>query len=221
MSFTEELKGLAQKVWDKELEHPFVQGLASGELPREKFQFYLRQDYLYLMDFCRVYALAAAKSETMEEMRNFTRLLSATLDEEMELHRKYAASFGISEKELESTSYAPTTHAYTRHLLQVAYEGRITDVVAAILPCEWGYHEIGLALSRRPGWESSPYADWIRTYISDGFRELVVMARDMLDEWAQGARESDKERWKQIFLTSSRYELHFWDMAYRQETWLA
>ena len=56
-SFALRLK--AEPIWRKELQHPFVRGLADGSLPVERFRFYLRQDYVFLIDYCRVFALAS------------------------------------------------------------------------------------------------------------------------------------------------------------------
>ena len=35
-------------LWEKYNSHPFVQGLADGTLPKEKFKFFMIQDHLYL-----------------------------------------------------------------------------------------------------------------------------------------------------------------------------
>jgi thiaminase/transcriptional activator TenA len=43
------------------LAHSFVQGIASGELSRERFQVYVAQDAYFLEAFARAYALALAK----------------------------------------------------------------------------------------------------------------------------------------------------------------
>ena len=40
------------------LEHPFVQGIASGDLAPERFRVYVAQDACYLEAFARAYALA-------------------------------------------------------------------------------------------------------------------------------------------------------------------
>jgi thiaminase/transcriptional activator TenA len=36
---------------------------------------------------------------------------------------------------------------------------------------------------------------------------------------ARGAPERDRERYRELFHTSARYEYRFWDAAWRQETW--
>jgi len=219
MSFSMELRRLAEPIWQKEMEHPFVRGLVTGELPLETFQYYLCQDYVYLITFSRVFAIAAAKSHDLQTMDEFAQLLHATLHEEMELHRKYAAEFGISREELEATVPSPTAYAYTSHLVRTAYEGTLADILAAVLPCQWGYYEIGVRLAQEPGWEQSPYRDWIKTYASDDFGRLAAMMRQRLDALAGGLDEGHKERLRQLFLTSSRYEYLFWEKAWQQETW--
>jgi thiaminase/transcriptional activator TenA len=46
------------------LKHPFVQGIASGQLARAKFQVYVAQDAYFLEAFARAYALALARSKS-------------------------------------------------------------------------------------------------------------------------------------------------------------
>ena len=146
-SFTHAIRIKAQPIWDRELKHPFVRGLADGTLSFDRFRFYLAQDYLFLVEYCRVFALAAAKARDLQTIGLFTRLLDETLNTEMQLHRDYCRRLGIAESDLERITPAPVTHGYTRHLLTVAYGGSIADIVAAVLPCQLGYAEIGTALA--------------------------------------------------------------------------
>ena len=44
--FTDELRLAAAPIWEADLKHPFVRGIADGTLPKENFKFYLIQDYL-------------------------------------------------------------------------------------------------------------------------------------------------------------------------------
>jgi len=143
-SFTHAIRAKAHPIWDRELKHPFVRGLGDGTLPIDRFRFYLAQDYVFLTEYCRVFALAAAKAPDLQTIGVFTRLLDETLNTEMQLHRDYCQRLGIAKSDLEATAPAPITHAYTRHLLTVAYSGSIADIVAAVLPCQLGYAEIGL-----------------------------------------------------------------------------
>src|SRR5271169_3880037 len=105
-SFTHAIRTKAQAIWDGELKHPFVRGLGDGTLAIERFRFYLAQDYVFLIEYCRVFALAAAKARDLQTIGVFTRLLDETLNSEMQLHRDYCERLGIVESELEAT--APT-----------------------------------------------------------------------------------------------------------------
>jgi thiaminase (transcriptional activator TenA) len=219
-SFTARVRARAAEIWRRELAHPFVRGLGNGSLPRERFRFYLAQDYLFLIEYSRVFALAAAKARDLPTMELFGGLLTDTLGVEMRLHRDYCARLGIPASELEAARPAPVTHAYTRHLLTAAYAGTIADVVAAVLPCQMGYVEIAGALAREGrGGANSFYAEWIQTYTSAGFVEGAERLSHLLDELTQGIPPRDAERLADLFLTSSRYEYLFWEMAWRREDW--
>src|SRR5207244_52222 len=100
--FTDRLYELAEPTWEAQYAHPFVRGIADGTLDVEKFKFWVRQDYLFLIDYARLLAMAAAKAPDLPTMRRFADLVHATLNVEMELHRAYAAEFGISPEELEA-----------------------------------------------------------------------------------------------------------------------
>jgi thiaminase/transcriptional activator TenA len=128
------------------------------------------QDYVFLIDYCRVLALAVAKADDIETMGRFAALLHTTLHTEMALHRDFAAQFGISVAELEATQAAPSTRSYTQHLLTVAYTGSLTDITAALLPCMWDYSEIGQRLAAKGLPAAQPlYGAWIRTYAAPEF----------------------------------------------------
>ena len=74
----------------------------------------------------------------------------------------------------------PTTYAYTRHLLDVGRQGNLAVALAALLPCQWSYGEIGQRLARpRPA--DPVYADWIALFAGDGYDDLVNASTDLLD----------------------------------------
>jgi thiaminase/transcriptional activator TenA len=214
------LRAKAQPIWQRELEHPFVRGLGDGTLPVESFVYYLKQDYAFLVEYCRVFALACAKAADLSTMQNFAKLLNDTLKVEMELHRGYCSRFGLSPQELEKTIPAPLTLAYTNHLLAVAYSGGLAEIIAATLPCQWGYAEIGSALARDAKRGAEPrYHEWIQTYSSPDFVAGVAALRGLLDQMTQGWPTSITEPLERHFLTSSRFEYLFWDMAYTRASW--
>ncbi len=217
--FTDELRHAAAPIWEADLKHPFVRGIADGTLPTEKFTFYLIQDYLFLLEYSRVFAHGVIKASDEATMAMFARLLDETLNTEMDLHRGYCAKFGLSVAEMETASVAPTTHAYTRHILNVAEAGTLADLVAGVLPCQWGYAEIGTTLAEQGGSPEPLYQEWIDMYASPEFLSLGKSLRRLLNNLTVECSRSEKARIKNCFLMSSRYEYLFWEMAYTEEEW--
>lgn len=41
---------MSKEIWDKYNKHPFVMGIEDGTLDKEKFRYYIIQDYLYLQE---------------------------------------------------------------------------------------------------------------------------------------------------------------------------
>jgi len=216
--FTEQLRKKADPIWEAQHQHPFVRGIGDGTLGLEPFKFWVRQDYVFLIGYARLLALAAARSPDLNTMTRFAELLLATLETEMNLHRSYAAEFGISQEELEREPPAPTTQAYIDFLLQAA-AGDFAELVAALLPCVWGFSEIGQRLAQRSRPTDERYAKWIDMYASHEFAQLAEWCRDLLDRLAEGLPERYLQKLEQVFLTSSRYEWLFWEMGWKMERW--
>ena len=220
MTFSDDLRQKAAPMWDKEKQHPFVTGIGEGSLPLEKFRYYMCQDYIFLTYFCRAISLAVAKAQEVEDMGWFARLLHETLNTEMALHVSFCRDFGITEEELKGTRPSPTTLAYTRHLVQTAYSGGVGEIASAILPCSWGYCEIGRTLAEKGAPAEQPlYARWIEMYNSPEFAQLADWLRSFIDRVALGSGEEELRKMGEAFLLSSRYEYMFWDAAYRMEEW--
>ena len=132
--FSTHLYALAAPIWDAQRNHPLVRGIGDGTLDPEVFGFWLRQDYRFLIDYCRVFALAAARAPDLATMARFATLLSETIGGEMALHRSYVAEFGITEADLEAEVPAPTTRGYGDFLLRTASLGSTRSCLARSCP---------------------------------------------------------------------------------------
>lgn len=220
MSFADAIELQAWPIRRAILAHPFVAGVGDGTLAVARFRHYVLQDYAYLIDYSRVLALAAARAPDLETMSWFAGLLAETLNVEMDLHRSYCAEFGITPEELEATVAAPTTVAYTGYLLQLAHQGSFAELVAGLLPCQWGYWEIGDHLARQGEPEDAPlYCQWIRMYAAPEFARLAGAIRDLANRLGDRAGPAELEDMGRAYLTSLRFEYLFWDMAYNLEEW--
>ncbi|RDZ62595.1 thiaminase II [Haloferax sp. Atlit-12N] len=219
MAFTDTIRDEADEFWSAILDHPMVVRLGEGSLDEEPFRYWVRQDYVYLVEYSRLFALGAAKAPTLDSMGTFASLLESTVNEEMDLHRSYAAEFGIDPAELEATTPSPTTRAYTDFLVRTATLGSFGDIVAALLPCMWGFNETGLRLADAGIPDHDQYAAWVEMYAGDEFTELTDWCKALMDDVAASATESDRERYRDLFRTSAQYEYLFWDAAWRREEW--
>ena len=196
-----------------------MRGVGDGSLPLDRFRHFVRQDYLYLVDYGRLLALGCARAPELETMRRFAELTQAILVTEMDLHRAFAAEWGIAPEELEAEAPTATTRAYTDFLLRTAALGDFADLVAALLPCMWGYAEVGarLAAAQRPDGAANPYARWIATYADPDFQALAGWCRELTDRLGAAADGPTRARLHDVFAASSRHELAFWEASWRLE----
>lgn len=212
MSFSAELRAAAASIWEAQHEHPFVRAIGDGTVDHERFKRWVRQDYLFLIEYCRLFGLAAARAPDLPTLRRFAELLQATAVTEMDLHRSYASGFGITAEDLEAEDMAPVTRAYTDFLLRTAATRDFAELVAALLPCMWGFSEIGLRLAERGRPADQRCAAWIDAYADPEFARSAGWCRELVDRVALDVGQAMRQRMREAFLVSSRYELAFWDV---------
>ena len=221
-SLSELLRASVLPLWQRQLSHPFVVALGEGSLPPANFAFYIRQDALFLDVLTKTFGYAVTKTSDHAEMVQFGTYLLDTLQVEAALHRRYGERLGFTPAEMAATPLAPTTYAYTRHLLAIATSGTLPELLTAILPCAWIYAEVGRRLvgETAPA-HDHPYADWLTTYASPDFDAVSIWLRARLDTHATRLSPHDVARLYEIFQVSTGYEWLFWDMAWRLEEWPA
>jgi thiaminase/transcriptional activator TenA len=212
VSFSADLRAAADAVWQAQHDHPFVRGIGDGTVDTAQFERWVRQDYRFLVEYCRLFALAAARAPDLATLRRFAELLESTAAAEMDLHRRYAARFGITPAELEAEEMAPVTRAYTDFLIRTAAVGDFAELASALLPCMWGFSEIGQRLADRGRPADERCAAWIDAYADPEFASLAGWCRELVDRLAADAGPATRERMREAFLVSSRYELAFWDV---------
>ena len=217
--FSDRLRRVVDPVWEAQHAHPFIRGIGDGSLEVARFRHWVRQDYRFLIEYARMLATAAARAPDLATMTKLAALTNETLATEMSLHRSYAEEFGIGNEELEREEMSPTCRAYTDFLVRTAATGSFPEVVGALLPCMWGFTEIGLGLAAKGKPSDRRYAAWIDMYSSPEFVELADWCRTLIDHVAAGLPESEMAKVEEAFVTSSRYEFLFWEMAWNEEKW--
>lgn len=182
----------------------FVLGLASGELERASFLFYIEQDAFFLSSFARAYALAFAKAPDAEAMEEIRALLDGVFDE-LRLHRGYAERWGARL----DPEPAAATLAYTDFLLRVAWSEPVGHILAAMTPCMRLYAHLGEALAPETP-ADGPYREWVDTYADPGFHALAARMEALLD-----AHDDGSEAVARHYRTAMHREHDFFDQAAR------
>ena len=204
VTLTERLTARGLPAVHEQLAHPTVAGIARGDLDPAVFRSWLEQDYLFLLDYVRVFSRLAWQAPD-GHLGDLVDLAHSTWHEELALHRGLAAEFGA---DLFGAVARPGTTAYTGFLLDAAADyGR---GLAALLPCMWGYSELGRLLAADPPAEPR-YARWVATYADPGFAALAARCAEMLDE-AHAAGLVDEPTAAAAFAEGMRHELAFWDV---------
>lgn len=214
MRFSDELREAGRELWQAQLDHPFIQGIADGSLSEERFRVWLRQDYAYLLQYVRVASIGVTRAPDEATMKRFAETAHRVLGMELDLHRGYAAEFDVSTEALEREEMGPVTQGYVDHLLRTGLIGEIAELPAALLPCLWGYSWIGEQLDTRPRPREPRYAKWIDLYASERFRDVADWCRELTDRLAGESGPRARGLAERAFLTSSRYELACWDQAW-------
>lgn len=217
--FTDELWDGVKEIYAKTLKHPFLLGLQDGTLPRSKFQFYLLQDSLYLAAFGKALRVLADKAPEAQWAAGLRQDAEEAVAVEKAMHGQILASFGVTPEQARAVTMAPVNYAYTNHLLLAASQGTFLEGMAAVLPCYWIYWEVGKQLARR-GSKDAAYQRWIAQYAGPEYGKTVARVLEVTNRCATNAPPPERQRAKEAFTLSARYEYLFWDMGWREERWL-
>lgn len=198
------------KVWDEYLHHSFVKELEKGTLKEENFLFYLKQDYIYLINYAKCYALLALNANNAKELRFAMKFQNYIVEGELELH-KSILKLGIDADKLCVKDESIVNIAYTRYMLSVGQSGDFLDMLVALSACAIGYGYIGAEIKQRLSkdeLEKHPYKEWILTYSGEVFQAEIKEFEDFLNSY-----EVDENKFKklsEIFHTVVRLEREFW-----------
>jgi len=214
----ERLRQDASAEWEDYVGHDFVRGLGEGTLPKAAFQHYLVQDYLFLIEFARAYALGVSKAPTLADMRKAAGAMSAILSE-MNLHVRLCGEWGIDARTLEAAPPSRALLAYTSFVLEIGRRGDYLDLIVALSPCVIGYADIAVRLSQTTSGRdpANPYAAWIAEYSGEPYQALARDAQDEIDRIADTyLTEARYPRLLAIFRRATRLEADFWQMGLAQ-----
>ncbi|WP_040976643.1 thiaminase II [Necropsobacter massiliensis] len=211
MSIVQQLIRTAHTDWEAYIQHPFVNRLADGTLPKSCFQHYLKQDYLYLFHYSRALSLGIFKAENFTQIQ-YAHQANDLLLKEIQLHIEFCRQWGISPQALMNEAESPACVAYTRYVLDCGIKGGLAELYTALAPCMLGYAAIGKRLAGVKT-ENNPYQAWIDTYAGEDFQQAAQDFTRMLDALCRPLTAEQLRVIQQIFTTATRMESAFWQMG--------
>lgn len=197
---------------------PFNTELAAGTLSIDRFRFYVVQDALYLGQYSRALAIAAARASDASALHVFAQSALEAVSVEQALHAGYMKEFGVNAEQFANAEPTPDCLAYTSFLMAAAYHEPWEVLLAALLPCFWIYWDVGTEISKHAA-PNNPYRAWINTYADEGFGAAVRAVIAITDRAAAETTDAVRARMMTAFIRSTQYEYLFWDGAYQQRVW--
>lgn len=215
MKTTEALLAATQEIWESYNEHPFVLGIQNGTLDKEKFRYYIIQDYLYLEDYAKTFAVGVAKAKSLEIANLFAKYISV-MNGELNVHSGYLARLGVTQDEIDSTPRSLDNLSYTSYMLRVAYEEGEAEILVAILSCAYSYEIIAkkIVQNNPASINDEFYGDWIKGYVFEDYAKENVILLNELNSLTETYTEKQIQHLIDIFVACSRYELAFWEMSW-------
>ncbi|WFB62318.1 thiaminase II [Sphingobacterium sp. WM] len=217
MKWTDKAWAAIQPLYKEILEMPFIEELKNGNLPLEKFQFYMLQDAKYLEHYGRALAALGSKAMDNEMALDFFEFGKNALIVERALHEAYFKEFNLEPNQ--EITIEPVCHHYIHYLKSTVAFDPIEVATAAILPCFWIYKEVGDHIYQNKNTSNNPYKNWIETYSGEEFAIGVKKALDYTNYMAENTNYKGRELMLEAFIAASRLEFRFWDAAYRNTKW--
>ncbi|KAJ9473504.1 hypothetical protein DIPPA_29524 [Diplonema papillatum] len=223
--FTKGLWDRAASVVGAIEEHPFLKKMLDGTLPISCFQFYIKQDALYLADFSRGLALLGARAPPEFTERTVTLLGFAkeAITVEAKMHGTWLKEWSSTDpEELKFTASSATT-LYTSYILNKAATDTWEVACAAFLPCFWVYYHVGkfmYAYTEEHGQSPDPhYQKWINQYAGDEFEASVLKMMDIVESAGASANPQVKKRMEEAFVLGCKMEWMFWQAGHDKSFW--
>lgn len=217
MNTSEKLLSATAEIWKAYNEHPFVLGIQNGTLDKDKFRYYMIQDYLYLEDYAKTFAVGVAKAKSLKTANLFAKYIPV-MNGELNVHDGYLARLGVTQEEVDSTPRSLDNLSYTSYMLRVAYDEGEAEILTAILSCAYSYEIIAknIVKNRPSSVNDEFYGEWIKGYASDSYAAENVILLDTLNCLTENYTEKQIQHLIDIFAACSRYELAFWEMAWNR-----
>lgn len=200
--------------WLRYVRHEFIEKLGNGTLKKTAFQYYLIQDYHFLINFARSYGLASSLAKNLIDLKHACNAMKTILFTEIQLHLDYCADWDLSPEEITKADVDPACRAYTDFIFSCATDQSLIKIYVAMAPCMLGYASIGLNLKLHAT-TGSEYQTWIDMYASEDFQKAAELESNYLNQLSSSLGLSDQDYLElvTIFKKACQLEANFWQMA--------
>lgn len=217
-SFVEQCREHAADAWWCYRNHPWIEALAAGELPIEKFVAFQVNDAPYISDLHRTLAIGVQKAPTGSA---WTKAALTVLDDvwvlgEIEAKQRILADLGhTTPLAIGPDVYTPAREAYANHLVRTALEGGIGDIASALLPCAMFTEVIGKRFAgvTIPG--PPAYQRWADIYVERAVHRMAAAHAAMMESEAARTDDRGRDRMRLAYLRSVQHQVDVFDSAWR------
>jgi len=220
--YEEELAPILHKV-AKEIENTdHMKDILYGTMSDEVFKFQIKQNYQYLLDYTRCWAVAFSKCPSYEEMELFFPIVENTFKSTVMTNREYwAKETGMTTEEMDAVIEAPGKRSYTAFQLMVAHEGGLAECMMAMFPCNIMYRYFGedlLPLCKLD--KENKFYKWLEYYATEEYINKTKSEIAMINKFCEHKTKKEKARLIEIMCNSCNYEILQWqDMYHNMTTW--
>lgn len=214
--------------WKLYVEHPFIYGVSQNTLPFNRFLYYLKQDFYYLVNYAQIHALAASVAPNYQQIQTESQKIDDVMKEigrhKERLQKKFNINYDNADLDVE-LSPGKACLEYCDYLLEVGKRENFLGIKVALAPCLHGYYEAGtLGTKLRKNYsgglgvldsedEHDTYGAWIADYDSDWYHEAYLDGINALQDSVEKTPISDErlQELVEIFNKVTLLEVNFWN----------
>jgi len=186
----------AGELWPQAIHADFLSAIGDGDLPREAFERWLVQDYLFAQGLATFQSIAVAKTPRPAQKVLIGGL--SALDAELDWFEQNAQRQALDL----NAALHPTCRRYVDYLIASAYTQPFEVLLAILYGVEASYLCAWSALEA-----SGPYAEFINRWSNTQF---VAYVRGLLDVCNLHTHELQQEQFNEVL----RHERDFWKMTW-------
>ncbi|GMF08083.1 unnamed protein product [[Candida] boidinii] len=213
------------KLWLNYINHDFIKLVSTNKLSKSKFNYFLLQDYAYLINYGKIHALSATISPNLKYFKLESEIILNVCNE-MEKH-KLKLNNKFPNLNFDKIKINNACNNYNNYLINIVNNTKdYLKINIALSPCLFGYNkacEFGLSLIKSESINESEidkdYLNWLNDYVSDWYIDACQIGNEILNEFS-GCELSKNELNEliKIFKDVINLEILFWDAILEYES---